>query len=607
MSEEQKELSVACQSLGDWTRTHTCGELTGADNGAEVCLMGWVQYRRDHGGLIFVDLRDRFGLTQIVFSPEYAPEAHEQAGALRSEYVLAMKGKVRPRPEGMVNPNLKTGEVEVVVSEWKLLNTSKTPPFQIEDRVEAGENLRLQWRYLDLRRPRMARNLALRSRTAMAIRNELASQGFLEVETPILTKSTPEGARDYLVPSRLNHGQFYALPQSPQQFKQFCMIAGLDRYFQIARCFRDEDLRADRQPEFTQVDIEMSFADEKQVMDMAEGLMIRVFKEALGADIPAPFPRMTWDEAMSRYGVDKPDTRFGLELQDVTSIVSNSGFKLFASAKLVKAMRVPGGESLTRKEIDELTEFGKIYGAQGLAWIKIRENEWQSPIAKFLSDEERAGLTEALGLSVGDIVFFQAGEPGMVNAALGNLRVHLGEKLGLIPENAWNFLWVTDFPLYEYSEEENRYVACHHPFTAPKDGDLEKMVSEPAATKARAYDMVLNGNEVGGGSIRIHEAAVQRKMFEALGFSKESYESQFGYFIQALEHGAPPHGGIAFGLDRLIMLMSDSPSIRDVIAFPKTQKATCLMTNAPDIVSAKQLRELGLRLREEAKDKKEEK
>ena len=528
MSEEQKELSVACQSLGDWTRTHTCGELTGADNGAEVCLMGWVQYRRDHGGLIFVDLRDRFGLTQIVFSPEYAPEAHEQAGALRSEYVLAMKGKVRPRPEGMVNPNLKTGEVEVVVSEWKLLNTSKTPPFQIEDRVEAGENLRLQWRYLDLRRPRMARNLALRSRTAMAIRNELASQGFLEVETPILTKSTPEGARDYLVPSRLNHGQFYALPQSPQQFKQFCMIAGLDRYFQIARCFRDEDLRADRQPEFTQVDIEMSFADEKQVMDMAEGLMIRVFKEALGADIPAPFPRMTWDEAMSRYGVDKPDTRFGLELQDVTSIVSNSGFKLFASAKLVKA-------------------------------------------------------------------------------ALGNLRVHLGEKLGLIPENAWNFLWVTDFPLYEYSEEENRYVACHHPFTAPKDGDLEKMVSDPAATKARAYDMVLNGNEVGGGSIRIHEAAVQRKMFEALGFSKESYESQFGYFIQALEHGAPPHGGIAFGLDRLIMLMSDSPSIRDVIAFPKTQKATCLMTNAPDIVSAKQLRELGLRLREEAKDKKEEK
>ncbi len=607
MSEEQKEQVVECQSLGDWKRTHTCGDLTLADDGAEVCLMGWVQYRRDHGGLIFVDLRDRYGLTQIVFSPEYAPEAHERASALRSEYVLAMKGKVRPRPEGMVNPNLKTGEVEIVVSDWKLLNTSKTPPFQIEDRVEAGENLRLQWRYLDLRRPRMARNLELRSRAAVAIRNELASQGFLEVETPILTKSTPEGARDYLVPSRLNHGQFYALPQSPQQFKQFCMIAGLDRYFQIARCFRDEDLRADRQLEFTQVDIEMSFADEKQIMDMAEGLMIRVFREAMGVDIPAPFPRMTWDEAMARYGVDKPDTRFGLELQDVTPIVRNSGFKLFAAAKLVKAMRVPGGESLSRKEIDELTEFVKIYGAQGLAWIKIRENEWQSPIAKFLSEEERKGLVDALGLTVGDIVFFQAGEPGMVNAALGNLRVHLGEKLGLIPEDAWNFLWVTDFPLYEYSEEEKRYVACHHPFTAPKDGDLEKMVSDPASTKARAYDMVLNGNEVGGGSIRIHEADVQRHMFEALGFSKESYESQFGYFIQALEHGAPPHGGIAFGLDRLIMLMSKSPSIRDVIAFPKTQKATCLMTNAPDEVSAKQLRELGLRLREEAKDKKEEK
>ena len=377
-----------------------------------------------------------FGAYVVMFPQLIAGPIVKYRDVSAQLHVYEHRYSLRQIEEGMVNPNLKTGEVEVVVSEWKLLNTSKTPPFQIEDRVEAGENLRLQWRYLDLRRPRMARNLALRSRTAMAIRNELASQGFLEVETPILTKSTPEGARDYLVPSRLNHGQFYALPQSPQQFKQFCMIAGLDRYFQIARCFRDEDLRADRQPEFTQVDIEMSFADEKQVMDMAEGLMIRVFKEALGADIPAPFPRMTWDEAMSRYGVDKPDTRFGLELQDVTSIVSNSGFKLFASAKLVKAMRVPGGENLTRKEIDELTEFVKIYGAQGLAWIKIRENEWQSPIAKFLSDEERAGLTEALGLSVGDIVFFQAGEPGMVNAALGNLRVHLGEKLGLIPEIA---------------------------------------------------------------------------------------------------------------------------------------------------------------------------
>ena len=604
MSDEIRE-SATCVALGDWKRTHTCGELNIADDGKEVLLMGWVQFRRDHGGLIFIDLRDRHGLTQIVFSPDYAPAAHEAAKVLRTEYVLAARGKVRPRPEGMLNPNLKTGEIEVVISEWKLLNTAKTPPFLIEDRVEAGENLRLQWRYLDLRRPRMARNLELRSRTAMSIRNALTEQGFLEVETPILTKSTPEGARDYLVPSRLNHGQFYALPQSPQQFKQFCMMAGLDRYFQIARCFRDEDLRADRQPEFTQVDIEMSFVDEKQIMDMAEGLMIRVFKEALGIDLPHPFPRLTWDDAMARYGVDKPDTRFGLELQDVTPIVHNSGFKLFASAKLVKAMKVPGGESLTRKEIDEFTEFVKIYGARGLAWIKIRPNEWQSPIAKFLSEEERAGLARALDLQVGDIVFFQAGEPIMVNAALGNLRVHIGEHLNLIPQDAWNFLWVTDFPLYEYSEEEQRYVACHHPFTAPREGDLEKMVSDPASTYARAYDMVLNGNEVGGGSIRIHRADVQRRMFEALGFSKEAYEQQFGYFINALEYGTPPHGGIAFGLDRLVMLMSHSPSIRDVIAFPKTQKATCLMTNAPDVVSAKQLRELGLRLREESKEKKQ--
>ncbi len=601
MSEEMKESAVVCQPLDGWKRTHTCGDLTMADNKAEVCLMGWVQYRRDHGGLIFIDLRDRYGLTQIVFSPEYAPAAHEAAKVLRSEYVLAIRGAVRPRPEGMLNPNLKTGEIEVIVSEWKLLNTSKTPPFLIEDRVEAGENLRLQWRYLDLRRPRMSRNLELRSRTAMAIRKALSEEGFLEVETPILTKSTPEGARDYLVPSRLNHGQFYALPQSPQQFKQFCMMAGLDRYFQIARCFRDEDLRADRQPEFTQVDIEMSFADEKQIMDMAEALMIRVFKETMNVALPQPFPRITWDEAMARYGVDKPDTRFGLELKDVTSIVHGGGFKLFATAKLVKAMKVPGGESLTRKEIDTFTDFVKIYGAQGLAWIKIRENEWQSPIAKFLSDTERKGLANALNLQVGDIAFFQAGDPEMVNAALGNLRVHLGEYLHLIPEDAWNFIWVTDFPLYEYSAEEKRYVACHHPFTSPREGDLEKMVSEPASAYARAYDLVLNGNEVGGGSIRIHQADVQRRMFEALGFSKEAYEEQFGYFIHALEYGAPPHGGIAFGLDRLVMLMSHSQSIRDVIAFPKTQKATCLMTNAPDVVSSRQLRELGLRLREDVK------
>jgi aspartyl-tRNA synthetase len=572
-----------------------------ADNGAVVCLMGWVQYRRDHGGLIFVDLRDRFGLTQVVFSPEIAPVAHEHAHILRSEYVSAVRGVVRPRPEGMTNPNMVTGEVEVVVHEWKLLNTSKTPPFPIEDRSEAGENLRLQWRYLDLRRPRMAQNLELRHKAAQAVRRYLDESGFLEIETPFLTKSTPEGARDFLVPSRLNPGEFYALPQSPQLFKQLFMVAGLDRYYQIVRCFRDEDLRADRQPEFTQIDIEMSFANEEQVMRMAEGLVARVWKETLGLDIPLPFPRMPYDEAMGRYGVDKPDTRFGMELVDITRAVRGSEFKLFAKAELVKAMKVTGGETLSRKDIDEYTEFVKIYGAQGLAWIKIRDNEWQSPIAKFLSEAECAAIAKALALRIGDLVFFQAGEAGVVNAALGNLRVHLAEKLGLIPEGSFHFLWVTDFPLFEYDKDDKRYVACHHPFTSPQTGHVDFVKTRPQDARARAYAMVLNGSELGGGSIRNHSAAAQRAMFDALGLGEEEAERRFGFLLHALELGAPPHGGIAFGFDRMNMLLADAQSIRDVIAFPKTQKAACLMTQAPDSVPAGLLRELGLRLRETEK------
>lgn len=600
MSEKdlQTEHQKYILDLGGWKRTVNCGELRAANIGEEVCLMGWVQYRRDHGGLIFVDLRDRDGLTQVVFSPEIAPAAHESAHILRSEYVLAVKGKVRARPEGMVNPELPTGAIEVVAYEWKLLNTSRTPPFAIEDRTDASENLRLAWRYLDLRRPQMQKSLRLRHRIAQAVRNYLDEHGFIEIETPVLTKSTPEGARDFLVPSRLNNGQFYALPQSPQLFKQLLMVAGFDRYFQIARCFRDEDLRADRQPEFTQIDIEMSFVDEKGVMEMAEGMVRHVFKKVMNLDLPPSFPVMTYTEAMEKYGVDKPDTRFGLELHDVTDIVRNSEFKLFRDAALVKALVVPGGAELTRKEIDELTDFVKIYGARGLAWIKIRPDEWQSPIAKFLSNAERDALAGALELKTGDIIFFQAGDAAMVNAALGNLRPHLARLLGLIPEDTFNFLWVTDFPLFEYNEEEKRFQACHHPFTSPAAGDLEKMSSDPGATFARAYDLVLNGNEVGGGSIRIHNADVQRSMFASLGIDETKAEEQFGFLLKALEQGAPPHGGIAFGLDRFAMLLAGMGSIRDVIAFPKTQKAACLLTNAPDAVDASQLRELGIRLRE---------
>ena len=596
------EAPRALDPLEDWRRTHSCCQLTAKDVGSQVCLMGWVQFRRDHGGLIFVDLRDRAGLTQVVFSPDHAPEAHGRAHVVRSEYVLAVRGTVRPRPEGMTNPNMVTGEIEVVVDDWKLLNTAKTPPFTIEDRVEAGEALRLKYRYLDLRRPKLAQNFILRSKAAQSVRRYLDSLGFLEVETPMLTRSTPEGARDFLVPSRVNQGLFFALPQSPQLFKQLLMVAGLERYYQIVKCFRDEDLRADRQPEFTQIDIEMSFVDEEQVMDMAEGMVRTLFEECLGRVLPSPFPRMTYEDAMRDYGVDKPDLRFDLTLCDVTDIVRNCGLRVFASAELVKGLRVPGGETMTRKEIDELTEFVKIYGAQGLAWIKIRENEWQSPIAKFFTPEERGALAARLQLAVGDIVFFQAGAADMVNSALGNLRVQLGERLGLIDDEAFTPLWVTDFPLLEYDPEDKRWVAKHHPFTSPKDGHLELLRSDPAKALARAYDLVLNGNEIGGGSIRSHTLDKQAAMFEALGIGEKEAEEKFSFLLNALQYGAPPHGGIAFGLDRLVMLLCGAKSIRDVIAFPKTQKATCLMTEAPGSVAAKQLRELGIKLREPAQD-----
>jgi len=597
MSDALPRETALLDNLGDWRRTHSCGQLNKADIGRTVTLMGWAQYRRDHGGLIFIDLRDRAGLTQVVFSPEEAPQAHDKAHDLRVEYVLAVTGLVRARPEGMVNPNMATGEIEVVVSEFKLLNTAATPAFPIEDRTDAAESLRLKYRYLDLRRPKLAANFLARHKAAMSVRRYLDGLGFLEVETPILTKSTPEGARDFLVPSRVNQGAFYALPQSPQLFKQMLMMSGMDRYYQIVRCFRDEDLRADRQPEFTQIDIEMSFVDEAQVMEMAEGMVMGIFRDAAGVELPSPFPRMTYAAAIADYGLDKPDIRFDLKLKDVTHVVRDSGFRVFAKAELVKGLRVPGGGELSRKEIDDLTEYVKIYGAQGLAWIKIKPGEWQSPFAKFLSEAERDGLARELSLEEGDIVFFQAGPADMVNTALGYLRLKLGERFGLIPEDTYAPVWITDFPLFEYDPEAKRHVARHHPFTSAAPGHLDILAQSPDKALARAYDLVLNGYEIGGGSIRIHTPEAQRRMFAALGLDEAETSEKFGFFLRALEHGTPPHGGIAFGLDRIIMLLCGSKSIRDVIAFPKTQKAACLLTDAPNTVAPGQLRELGIKTR----------
>ncbi|WP_029909565.1 aspartate--tRNA ligase [Pelobacter seleniigenes] len=587
--------------LGDWKRSHRCGELTAEHVGQDVCVMGWVQRRRDHGGLIFIDLRDRTGIVQLALDPDRDSASHEKAEQVRNEFVIAARGKVSPRPEGTVNPKMKTGEVEIEITELLILNRSETPPFMLDEYTDVAEIIRLKYRFLDLRRPALQNNLMMRHLVAKTVRNYLDGQGFLEIETPVLTKSTPEGARDYLVPSRVNLGKFYALPQSPQLFKQLLMVAGFDRYFQIVKCFRDEDLRADRQPEFTQIDCEMSFVKRDDVMTVMEGMVSEIFQAAIGVKVSLPIARLSYAEALHRFGVDNPDLRFGLELVDITAQVAGSQFKVFADVAanqgLVKALNAKGCARFSRKELDDLTDFAKIYGAKGLAWVKVTEDGWQSPIAKFFTVEELASLNAALEAEVGDLLLFMADTPAIANEALGRLRGHLGQKLGLASKEDYKFVWITDFPLLEWDAEEQRHVAVHHPFTAPLEEDIPLLDSDPGKARAQAYDLVLNGSEVGGGSVRIHDQAVQSRMFDLLGIGEEEAREKFGFLLDALSFGAPPHGGIAFGLDRLMMILTGADSIRDVIAFPKTQKATCLLSDAPNEVAEKQLRELGIRLR----------
>ncbi len=581
-------------------RTHYCGDLRITDNGKHVKLCGWVENWRDHGGIVFIDLRDLTGITQIVFNPEVSKEVHEIAHKLRAEFVIAIEGEVSPRPEGTVNPKLPTGEIEVIVKKVEILSPAKTPPFIIEDRIEVGENLRLKYRYLDLRRPKMQKNIIIRHKTAQIVRNFLNENNFLEIETPFLTKSTPEGARDYLVPSRVNPGKFYALPQSPQLFKQILMVSGFDRYYQIVRCFRDEDLRADRQPEFTQIDMEMSFVDREDVMNVTENLIKKIFTKIKGLEFNENFPVITYFEAIEKYGLDAPDVRFDLHLVNLTDIFQNTSFKVFANAVknngTIKAIKVEDGVKFSRKDLDDLTEFVKIYGAKGMAWIKILENEWQSPIVKFFSDEEKQKLKERLNLKPGDLVVFGADSSKIVNESLGHLRKELAKRLNLINENEFKFVWIIDFPLLEWDEEEKRYVALHHPFTSPLDEDIELLETSPEKVRSKAYDIVLNGIELGGGSIRIHRKDIQEKVFKALGLNEEDAKEKFGFLLEAFEYGAPPHGGLAIGFDRLLMFLTDSDNIRDVIPFPKTQKATCLMTGAPSEVDKKQLKELNIKI-----------
>lgn len=577
------------------------GHLTEKEIEKEVRLKGWVQKRRDLGGLIFIDLRDKSGIIQIVFNPDYSGEALEIAESIRSEYVIDVVGKLVLRDEATINPAIATGKLEVLASSITVLNKAKNPPFMIQDDVNIAEDIRLKYRYLDLRRPGLQETFKLRHQTTQSIRNYLNKNEFLEMETPILTKSTPEGARDYLVPSRVHPGEFYALPQSPQLFKQLIMMSGFERYYQIARCFRDEDLRADRQPEFTQVDIETSFLTSDEIMTMTEEMMKEVVKEVKGVDIQLPLQRMPYDEAMDRYGSDKPDTRFGLELIHVSDIVADSGFKVFKQAVenggKVALLNVEGAAAgYSRKDIDKLTEFVNIYGAKGLAWLKVEEEEVKGPISKFLSDDEKAAIVDKANASSGDLLLFVADKSAVVYDSLGALRLKLGKDLGLIDEEAFHFLWVTDWPLFEYDEELGRYFAAHHPFTSPIEADKEKLLTDPINVRANAYDLVLNGYELGGGSIRIHQTELQNQMFKALGFTEEEAREQFGFLLDALEYGAPPHGGVALGLDRIIMLLAGRSNLRDTILFPKTASASDLMTEAPSEVSRDQLQELSIAL-----------
>ena len=581
---------------GGWRRSHSCGALRAAEAGRTATLMGWAHRRRDHGGLIFVDLRDREGITQLVFNPTVDAAAHAAAGRIRAEFVLAVRGLVQRRPEGTVNPNLPTGEIEVVVQALEILNESKPLPFPLDESQETVEPLRLRYRYLDLRRPAMMRNLLLRDQVYQAVRDYLHREGFVEVETPMLTRSTPEGARDFLVPSRLSRGSFYALPQSPQLFKQILMMAGLERYFQIVRCFRDEDLRADRQPEFTQIDIETSFLDRDDFLPIMEGLVAEIFRRLKALTVPRPFARLTWDEAIHRYGSDKPDLRFDLELRDCSDLFRDGAFQLFARAVAqggaVKALTLPGG-SVSRKDLDDLVGQAKAFGAKGLVWVRVAGDGLQSPAARHL-EPVRAALLDRCGAGPGDLVLLVADAMPLAATVLGRLRVALAERLGLIPADAFRLLWVVDFPLFEWSEEEKRWDAMHHPFTAPRDEDAAAGLADPARARAKAYDLVLNGQEIGGGSIRIHSRALQQRVFELLGIGEAEARAKFGFLLEGLEYGAPPMGGIAFGLDRLVAILAGVGSIREVIAFPKTQKGTCPLTDAPTPVSDAQLAELGI-------------